>query len=51
LHFDRLVGVNRAEIPSSLNTGCATMGQTLNVNPVTEHCTFLRLFVTNSGGW
>jgi hypothetical protein len=37
--------------PSSRKTGCTTMGQTFNVNPVTEHCTFLRLFVTNSGGW
>jgi hypothetical protein len=27
------------------------MGQTYNVNPITEHALFLRLFITNGGGW
>jgi len=27
------------------------MGQTHNVNPITEHALFLRLFITNGGGW
>lgn len=25
--------------------------QTINVNPITEHALYLRLFVTNGGGW
>ncbi len=31
--------------------GEATMGQIANVNPITEHAIFLRLFITNGGGW
>ena len=27
------------------------MGQTANVNPISEHELFLRLFITNGGGW
>lgn len=27
------------------------MSQTTNVNPITEHAIFLRLFITNGGGW
>jgi hypothetical protein len=28
-----------------------SMGQIANVNHVTEHALFLRLFITNGGGW
>jgi hypothetical protein len=27
------------------------MPQLVNVNPTSEHAIFLRLFVTNGGGW
>jgi hypothetical protein len=27
------------------------MPQTVNVNPTSEHGLYLRLFVTNAGGW
>jgi len=27
------------------------MRQTVNVNPTSEHGLYLRLFVTNAGGW
>jgi hypothetical protein len=27
------------------------MRQTVNVNPTSEHGLYLRLFVTNGGGW
>jgi len=27
------------------------MGQMANVNSITEHAIFLRLFITNGGGW
>ena len=29
----------------------SAVAQTVNVNPITEHALFLRLFVTNAGGW
>lgn len=27
------------------------MGQTDHVNPTSEHAVYLRLFITNGGGW
>jgi len=27
------------------------MGQTVNINPTSEHGVYLQLFVTNGGGW
>jgi len=27
------------------------MKQTVTVNPTSEHAVYLRLFITNSGGW
>jgi hypothetical protein len=32
-------------------TGAISMRQTVNVNPTSEHGLYLRLFVTNAGGW
>jgi hypothetical protein len=31
--------------------GATGMRQTVNVNPTCEHGLYLRLFVTNAGGW
>jgi hypothetical protein len=31
--------------------GATGMRQTVNVNPTCEHGLYLRLFVTNTGGW
>jgi hypothetical protein len=31
--------------------GTTGMRQTVNVNPTCEHGLYLRLFVTNTGGW
>jgi hypothetical protein len=28
-----------------------TMRQLVNVNPTSEHAIYLRLFITNGGGW
>jgi hypothetical protein len=32
-------------------TRSSNMGQTVNVNPTSEHAVYLRLFITNGGGW
>jgi hypothetical protein len=32
-------------------TGERTMSQQVNVNPTSEHAIYLRLFITNGGGW
>jgi hypothetical protein len=31
--------------------GVRVMRQVINVNPTSEHALYLRLFVTNAGGW
>jgi hypothetical protein len=31
--------------------GATGMCQTVNVNPISEHGLYIRLFVTNTGGW
>lgn len=41
----------RDGVPDSGTTRERAMRQTVNVNPTSEHAIYLRLFVTNGGGW
>jgi len=47
----RQLGYNSCNRDSRPRNGASTMKQTVNVNPTCEHGVYLRLFVTNGGGW
>jgi hypothetical protein len=48
-HYSTILRVRRLPERKPLNE--QAVGQRVNVNPVSEHALFLKLFVTTAGGW